>query len=414
LRRARLVRDRMNIELPRRTEEALRFTDVGIVDSAHQPISTSTYDWNDAVVPYTLTTNATGPLTYTRATTYTTVPNVPVSVSNSILPSLHGMSQDEINEIVRSAKEAAEKRERDLEERAYQQRKRKEEKESIKKRYKEWIERNKGATASELNSDFFNFRMFQSRKSLEFQLLKAIAEKAEYNTQTTSYDPVDGYMYLYTKRIAKINSNFEVTKVCLPIDFVDPLHTDNINLFRHRLRQIGLRCLYYNGATRLCLGRSYITLEPGVVYTIPASFRKPCLPPAWLEKLKVELTPIQPFLPLQDNLHPFFSADGTVELQQHTYSYRDYQCSISLRLEYGYVTLKASAMDYSSLNAIPLHCACSMILLAKWYEMGALHHVENLKRDLNKVIDEERIRRPKRTQVPNTVEFVGYTEPGRA
>jgi hypothetical protein len=371
-RRSELIRDRLGIELNPYAQRRLEVAENELVDTSNRPLSEQA--WAET---FTTIANNTDDYTiftrpYIRNTTTQTITTTS-STSFRIPYNLYGTTSEEFEKIKKETKEQA------LAHREKQEREKlnMELKRQLRAKYKDWVQGNREATGPELNSNYFNFSIFQSKKSLEIQLLKAIAEKAHYQTKTTEYRPVDNCVYLYGRRIAKLNEDFEITKVCQPIDFA----TKRINLFRHRLRQLGLRCLYYNGDTRLYLGDNYISMVPGTVYSIPYAFRKLCLPRAWMEKVKVELIPVQPFLPLEDARNPFF-ANSAIELEQFAYRHSNYSCKVIVILDGNNVRLRVSAEADIGEEPEILHRDIS-IHVGEWHSLGAMHHVEALKKQLN-------------------------------
>jgi hypothetical protein len=165
--------------------------------------------------------------------------------------------------------------------------------------YPEWTRKNSEASPQHLNSNYYYFQ-HQSKcsKSLEILLLEAIANNKEFKTKTTWYRPHSKEIWFLNNPIAWLDKDYQIRKVRLP-----ELKTkENADLFRHRLRQLGLKCLATKRGTVLHLPQGYVVplIVNETVY-IPAGSRKCCLPIFWKSKAILEI-PNQAQLPLNHQL----------------------------------------------------------------------------------------------------------------
>jgi hypothetical protein len=114
--------------------------------------------------------------------------------------------------------------------------------------------------------------------SIEPDLLEAIYRDRDFKTKTTEYRVKTGEFLLYNILIARLDEHHCVRTVHFPI-FRTPRE---INLFRLRLRQIGLKCMATKGGTQLHFDGVKYNLVPGQTFNIPAQFCVSCLPSGYL------------------------------------------------------------------------------------------------------------------------------------
>jgi hypothetical protein len=140
--------------------------------------------------------------------------------------------------------------------------------------YKVWKTENRNLSQSLINSPYGSHK--KHNWSIEARLLSAIYKREGFKTKTTEYSPHTSKIYLFGHEIVKISSeSYDIIHVTLP-EFTK---SEDINLFRLRLRQLGLRCRTYNKKTIIKFedGKN-LTLIPGEVTYIPAEYRGTCLP----------------------------------------------------------------------------------------------------------------------------------------
>lgn len=149
--------------------------------------------------------------------------------------------------------------------------------------YIEWFLRNSRATEGELNSPIHYFR--KQKKSIEVDLLNAIADGIALNTKTTIFDPKTYQVKLFGHTIATIDRDtYRLVTVHLSSDIA------RVELFRHRLRQLGARCLKIKNENRFYYAKdSYEVVVPGKVIEIPYSCNIICLPKTLYKKSLIEL-----------------------------------------------------------------------------------------------------------------------------
>jgi hypothetical protein len=149
---------------------------------------------------------------------------------------------------------------------------------------------NLAAKKDDLNTRFKSFRL-QSVSSIEIPLLNAIAKGERYFTKSTQYNPASGELSLYDEVIAKLDAEtFMVVEVRKP-SFADAKRT---NLYRLRLRQLGIRCVVVKKKDRLYFDKKdYVILRHCQTAEIPAYYRKICLPPNIQKKNLIHESAIQ-------------------------------------------------------------------------------------------------------------------------
>jgi hypothetical protein len=169
--------------------------------------------------------------------------------------------------------------------------------------YIAWQQRNISAGRDSLNIKRpikIHHKILSHKWSIEFDLLCAIRDKKRIRTKTTEYNPKSGTLNLYGVTIANLTADHQVKNVCMPI-LED---TKIINLFRLRLRQLGLNCYSYKHRTYLEFwDGTKLMVEPGKLTDIPANFRRSCLPKAMVNKfvapfINTKLSGTQLSLPL--------------------------------------------------------------------------------------------------------------------
>jgi hypothetical protein len=134
----------------------------------------------------------------------------------------------------------------------------------------------KSRPADELNSKWGTHKWHGW--SIEGRLLEAISKKEGFKTKTTEYSPHTHKVYLFGHEIVRLSSL--PTSDILYVTFPPFTEKKDIDLYRLRLRQLGLRCRLYNKKTHIFFGEISYPLEPGQVFNIPGEHRKSCLPTA--------------------------------------------------------------------------------------------------------------------------------------
>ena len=201
--------------------------------------------------------------------------------------------------------------------------------------YSNWFGPIGNVKAGDCNSNYNQLKRWHN-ESLELKILDCIAFKKPIKTRTTEFKPSNDSLYLLGQRIAKINPDtFEVTKICLPREITN---RHDLNVFRLRLRQLGLDVRSYKGKTRIYNNDgSWSFLTPGVVHPIPSYYRKCCLPANLLAKIRpAPKDPVQLSLDLGQSpsvtttirtapLQRLYDADNTYK---YAFRYRGWEVSV--------------------------------------------------------------------------------------
>lgn len=207
--------------------------------------------------------------------------------------------------------------------------------------YKIWDYKSTSALACDVNTSYGYYK--RQRKSIEFELLEAICNGNAFKTKTTEYKPgVIGRIYLLDKLIVEIDTaSYRICKIILPDTFTGGRRISN--LFRLRLRQLGVRCLSIKNNNRLFLDKNYyVFIKPGQEVNIPENYKLICLPDRWLKKAIVEIHPQQ--IPL-DLAHPDFPTEiqESQELKQFVTLFRWYRIRYFARLVSHGLVIRARA-----------------------------------------------------------------------
>jgi hypothetical protein len=247
------------------------------------------------------------------------------------------------------------------------------------KEYEAWKLLNRIAKKDDLNSKLRPFKL-QSLKSIELVLLNAIASGQSLKTKTTEFNASDFTVKLHNELIAKIDKDsFAVTEIRKPAVFTED---KQVNLFRLRLRQLGLRCVVIKKKDRLYLNeKEYVILTPGKELEIPAACQKNCLP-VNIQKKNIAF---------EDAVQLTLDLGGIdyerVELREYDWTQHPYACFISLvynRLDHTDIYLEVNAeptrSDYEALRLR------ERLTFDDWNGPFRGEHIKNLKVVIDKKI----------------------------
>lgn len=263
--------------------------------------------------------------------------------------------------------------------------------------YKKWEQRNKYVKARELNTSYGNFKK-QSKFSIEVLLLEAIANRKLFKTKTTEYDPNTNSVFLLNQLILRFNPlSFRVENIHFPTLLSDREEA----LFRHRLRQLGVRCLKIKRNTRIYLDSNYYKIiKQGEILDLSSVAPIYCLPQTWQDRSYFELPSYQ---------YDLFGGRHIVELKQFEYNKSGYKCSFSLEMTGNSLTVAAKAEFGENLNGVGHYLQYHRVITADfWSQMGPIETIKMVSESLNKRIDEDRHKR-KIEMVRGTAGYSGRT-----
>lgn len=135
---------------------------------------------------------------------------------------------------------------------------------------------------------------------LEYDLIRSVVLGKPFRSRTTKYDPTSSTVTLSKLDIARLDGMGKVREINLPHYFQRP------NLFRHRLRQLGVNCYAYKGGSVVMSSEGKrLKLKPGEWTTLPIEFQSPVAKEELVEYIVSKERKPQNILPLVPVNTPF-------------------------------------------------------------------------------------------------------------